>query len=58
MSHLPNEVAAAKFLHLQTRTLSPWHSGSEGPVFYKIDGAIRYRPDDLENFITRGSVAK
>ncbi len=58
-SSLLDENAAAVYLALSPRTLQAWRLRGAGPVFVRLGGgergAIRYRKDDLDSFITEGA---
>lgn len=49
---LLNEKAVAHFLDVTIRALQRWRSVGEGPPYVKIGRCVRYRPEDLEVFIT------
>lgn len=52
---LTTEQAAA-FLGTTRRTLEAWRYVGAGPVFVKLRGRmVRYRPSDLEAFVTEGA---
>lgn len=52
MSHgLLNEHEAARFMNLSVNTLRAWRLQRRGPVFLKLGKAVRYRPEDLEDFL-------
>ena len=44
----------AKILDISKPTLETWRSRGGGPVFVKFNRAVRYRPDDIDKFISRG----
>ncbi|MEA1945993.1 MAG: helix-turn-helix domain-containing protein [Thermodesulfobacteriota bacterium] len=46
-----NDVEAAKFLGVATQTLRNWRHQRKGPPYLKISRSVRYRLDDLENFM-------
>jgi len=52
LSTLLNEAAAAHFLGLQPKTLCRWRWERKGPSYCKVGGAIRYRHQDLEAFVS------
>ena len=54
MSNLLNETAAAEVLAMSVKTLRKWRLFGGGPVFRKIGTCVRYRVDDLEEFIEAG----
>ena len=42
---------AAEYLGLAVSTLNKWRCHGGGPVFIKMGRAVRYRVEDLENFL-------
>lgn len=50
---LVNEHEAARILAIEVATLRRWRWSGQGPCFYKIGAAVRYRADDLAEFIQR-----
>jgi hypothetical protein len=46
-----NEAAAARFLGLQISTLRRWRWAGTGPAFLKLGSAVRYDPNDLQDYI-------
>jgi len=44
---------AAEYLGLAESTLNKWRCHGGGPVFIKMGRAVRYRIEDLENFILK-----
>lgn len=54
MTTSPNmlrEADAASWLGISKKTLANWRVLRQGPPFYKIGKAVRYRRDDLEAFV-------
>jgi hypothetical protein len=53
-SFLPliSEAEAAQALGLSKQTLRRWRWAGKGPHFLKIEGAVRYDPNDLAEFIS------
>jgi predicted site-specific integrase-resolvase len=51
-SKLLKENEAAKYLSVEVATLRRWRWAGKGPRFLKIEGAVRYDPSDLTEFIT------
>jgi excisionase family DNA binding protein len=52
---------AAPILGVKAGTLEVWRVQGRGPAFLKIGRAVRYRPQDLDRFISecsRNSTAK
>ena len=45
------EIHAAEYLVLKPGTLRKWRWNKEGPVWYKIRGAVRYKQSDLDKFL-------
>lgn len=56
MEKLLKTAEAAKILDVKTNTLEVWRSQKRGPRFIKACGAVRYRLEDLENFINSCTV--
>jgi len=49
---LMTEKQAAEFLGFSPRALQQWRISGRGPKFLKISArAVRYRPDDLDEWI-------
>ena len=48
---LVNEYEAAKILSLKVQTLRNWRSNLCGPAYLKLGRCVRYRIEDLEQFI-------
>ena len=46
---------AAKALGLKKSTLEAWRCRGGGPSFVRFGGAIRYREEDLDRFITENT---
>lgn len=44
---------AAKRLRLQKSTLEAWRCRGGGPVFVRLGRAVRYRNEDLNDFINK-----
>ena len=42
---------AAQILRVKPNTLEVWRSQGRSPKFLKINGAVRYRATDLDDFI-------
>ena len=45
------EQEVADFLNLKVATLRRWRWSGDGPCFFKLNGAVRYRRSDLEAYI-------
>lgn len=43
---------AARYLDLSKPTLEAWRCRGSGPVFVKLGKAVRYRKQDLDDFLT------
>lgn len=48
-----NTKEAADFLDLKQNTLEVWRTLGKGPKFLKIGRAVRYRVQDLEEYIDK-----
>lgn len=44
---------AAEYLGVKTKTLTKWRGEGRGPAFRKIEGVVRYHPEDVERFGAR-----
>ena len=53
MAHLLTEQVASALLGLSVRTLQKWRLQGNGPRFLKLGSAVRYDPDDLEEYMER-----
>lgn len=51
MTGLINTEAVAELLGLSPATLRLWRSTGKGPQFVKCGGAVRYRTEDLEEWV-------
>lgn len=47
---------AAALLRVSEHTLRSWRASRAGPRFIKIGGTVRYRRDDLDEYIELGVV--
>ena len=47
-------VQAATYLGLAVSTLNKWRCHGGGPVFVKLGRAVRYRQEDLDQFVMDG----
>ncbi|MDC7694822.1 helix-turn-helix domain-containing protein [Asticcacaulis sp. DXS10W] len=57
MSELLNTVQAASRLNLSPSTLNKARLTGDGPRFVKLGTAVRYRPEDLDAWVS-GQVRK
>jgi predicted site-specific integrase-resolvase len=48
---LVTEVEAADILRVSLTSIRRWRRQGRGPVYRKLNRAVRYRPDDLKDFI-------
>ena len=51
---LLNEAQAAARLNLAVSTLRRWRWAGRGPQFARLGTAIRYRPEDLTEYVAAG----
>lgn len=60
MIHSPllNEAKAAEYLGVSPKTLSGWRWAGKGPVYRKLESAVRYVIADLDEFLAKGRVAR
>lgn len=56
MANLISETEAAKILGLTVSALQKWRRTKKGPAYFRVGGAIRYSPDELDRFIQAGRV--
>lgn len=52
---LLREEEVARLLNLEIATLRRWRWAGRGPRFVKLGSAVRYRFDDLNEFIEQGA---
>ncbi|MCH8238996.1 MAG: helix-turn-helix domain-containing protein [Proteobacteria bacterium] len=53
-NRLLTELEAAALLSVKPTTLRRWRWAGHPPRFIKIGAAVRYDPEDLQNFIEAG----
>jgi excisionase family DNA binding protein len=53
---LLTEVDAARFLRISSRTLQAWRVKHYGPRFVRVGRAVRYRRQDLEDWVSEQTV--
>jgi predicted site-specific integrase-resolvase len=46
-----DERKAAEILGARRLTLTKWRQRGRGPVYYKLNGAVRYRFEDLQSYL-------
>lgn len=51
MRNLMSETHVATILRISPRTLRNWRSQHRGPAYLKIEGAVRYDPAAVEEFV-------
>ena len=51
LNPLVNEHEAARLLDVAVQSLRNWRHQRRGPVYLKISRSVRYRLEDLENFM-------
>jgi predicted site-specific integrase-resolvase len=52
---------AAELLRLKTNSLEVWRCQGRGPRFIKLEGAVRYRLEDLKDYLecrTKGIIPR
>ena len=52
-SALLSELESAKHLDISISTLRRWRKKGIGPKFFLLGGILRYRINDLEEFVAR-----
>ncbi len=45
----------AEILNLKEHTLRVWRTTGKGPRFVRIEGAVRYRPSDVQAYLDRNT---
>lgn len=50
------EAQAAEYLHIPHNTLRNWRTVSRGPRYVKNGKIIRYRREDLDNWLRKNAV--
>lgn len=53
---LVNEAKAAEILGLAKGTMAVWRHEGKGPKYHKFESAVRYRFQDLQDYIKQRSV--
>lgn len=56
MTNLLNPARAAHLLGVTVRTLDNWRARGIGPAYYRLEGQIRYRTDDIEAWLEANRV--
>ena len=51
MNKMVNEVKAAEVLNISVQTARNWRCLRKGPPYIKLGRSVRYRIEDLEDFI-------
>ena len=54
---LLNRTEAAERLRVKAQTLANWAIAGQGPKFLKLGRAVRYRPQDLRQWLSQCEVA-
>ena len=52
MQSFLNEQEVSKRLNVSVATLRRWRLEKRGPVFVKVGSLVRYRPEDLDTWVT------
>jgi hypothetical protein len=52
MLNLLTESDVAKQLHVSLALVRRWRLEKRGPTFLKVGALVRYRPEDLESWLT------
>ena len=47
---------AGKMLGMSEQTLRIWRMGNKGPAYVRINRSIRYRREDLDEFVAKRTV--
>lgn len=48
---LLDDRQVAKILKVSPRTVQAWRRKGVGPAFLKVEGSVRYRPQDLQEYL-------
>jgi predicted site-specific integrase-resolvase len=51
---LLNQAEAAQLLGLSPNTLRRWRHEGRGPTWVRLEGAVRYAPEALDEFVAAG----
>ncbi len=49
-------AAVAALLSMNTQTLAVWRHLGKGPVYIKVEGAVRYRLSDIESWLRHNTI--
>lgn len=52
MLNLMTEEQVSKLLHVSVASLRRWRLERRGPAFIKVGSLVRYKPEDLEQWLT------
>jgi excisionase family DNA binding protein len=52
MQSFLNEQEVSKRLNVSVATLRRWRLEKRGPMFVKIGSLVRYRPEDLDSWVS------
>lgn len=52
MQSFLNEQEVSKRLNVSVATLRRWRLEKRGPMFVKVGSLVRYRPEDLDSWVT------
>lgn len=50
-------IEAAEILMCSERTLEAWRREKKGPCYYKLEGKILYKTEDIFNYIENSKVS-
>lgn len=53
MDNLLTSSDAAEYLRVSVSTLKHWRRVGKGPAYYRFGTMVRYRKEDLENYVAR-----
>ena len=45
-----------EFLQVSRRTVATWRAQHTGPAYFRLGNSVRYRPDDVDAWLSRGLV--
>jgi predicted DNA-binding transcriptional regulator AlpA len=52
-THLLNDQEVAAILHVSVATVRRWRLLRRGPIYVKLGASVRYRQQDLRDYIDR-----
>lgn len=56
VKELDNQAGAAAYLEVKERTLEDWRYHGRGPAYVRVQGSIRYRKMDVDQWLAANTV--